>query len=433
MGPCDADVAIVGGGYSGLWTAYYLTRLRPGLRVVLLEAERIGFGASGRNGGWCSCHFVGVEALLARAATRPVGIALQRAVFEAVDEIGRLCRSERIDCDYHRGGMLHFAANEAELHRLRERRRLLEACGFGREDHLWMDAGECRRRLGTPLALGGLLERHAAAVDPARLVLGLARAVERGGATLFEESPAVLVEPGRVRSVAGEVQAPVVLRATEGYTPRLPGVARDVIPVHSWMIATEPLSDALWDEIGLADRELFGDGRRMVTYGQKTRDGRIAFGSRGTYRFGSRIEERSGPDDPHFAPVRARLIEMLPMLERVAITHAWGGPLAIARDGRPFVTFDRATGFGAIGGYTGSGVAAAHLAGRSLAEIVVGEESPRTALPFVRGRPRRWEIEPLRWVGIASVLRVGEAADAAERRGRFPRLRDWFFRTMAGG
>lgn len=428
-----ADVAIVGGGYSGLWTAYYLAGRRPDLRISVLDAQWVGFGASGRNGGWCSSHFGGVDAMMARPGEREAGIALQRAVFDAVDEVGRVSRTEGIDCGFHKGGMLHFAANPGELERLRARAEALDAYGFGPDDHTWLDATTCKRRLTTAKCLGGLLERHTAAVHPLRLARGLAAAAEQRGVTIFENSHVEEIGPGRLRGAHGVVHAAITIRATEGYTPLLPGSARDVIPIHSWMVATEPLTPATWDEIGLADREVFGDGRRMVTYGQRTEDGRIAFGSRGTYRFGSRIEERSGPEDPHFAPVRARLVEMLPVLQNVRLTHAWGGPLAATRDGRPFVCFHRESGFGALGGYTGSGVAAANLTGRTLADLVAGVDSERTRLPFVRPLPRRWEIEPLRWLGVTTVLRAGESADAAERRGARPRGRDWMFQTMAHG
>lgn len=429
----DVDVAIVGGGYSALWTAYYLTREKPALRVAVLEAERIGFGASGRNGGWCSSHFAGVEAQMADPSRRKAGVALQRAAFDAVDEVGRVCRDEGIACGFHSGGMLHVATNRGEQARLRGRKRLLETCGFGEDDHVWLDPAACRDRLRAAANLGGLFERHAAAVDPARLVRGLAAAAERRGVAIFERSRVEEIGVDGVMCRGGAVRADIVVRATEGYTPLLPGAARDVVPIHSWMIATEPLSDDLWDEIGLPNREVFGDGRRMVTYGQRTEDGRIAFGSRGTYRFGSRIEEHVGPGDPHFAPVRERLVGLLPCLAKTRITHAWGGPLAAARDGRPFVFFDRATGRGALGGYLGSGVAASNLTGRTLADLILGRTTDRTRLSFVRSLPPRWEIEPFRWLGVTLALAAGESADAAERRGRTPRLRDGVFRALSGG
>lgn len=431
QGSIEADVVLVGAGYSGLWTAYYLAERNPDLRVVVLEERHVGFGASGRNGGWCSSHFAGVEDWMANPRTRPIGIALQRAMFDAVDEVGRVCAAHEIECGFHTGGMLHVATNAAERERLLGRAGLLDSCGFGEEDHVWLEESVCRDRLRTRRNLGGLLERHAAAVQPAVLVRGLADVVERRGTTIYEGTRVQEIEENGARCASGFVRAPIVLRATEGYTPRLAGAKRDVAPIHSWMIATEPLPSSLWDEIGLADRELFGDARRIVTYGQRTEDDRIAFGSRGTYRFGSRLEVHERIDDPHFAPVRERLVELLPMLADVRFTHAWGGPLAATRDGLPFVSFDPATGRGAVGGYLGSGVAASNLLGRTCADLVLGNDDDRTRLPFVRSPPARWEPEPLRWLGVRAALQLGEAADAAERRGRTPRLRDWLFQQLA--
>ena len=183
------------------------------------------------------------------------------------------------------------------------------------------------------------------------------------------------------------------------------------------MLATEPLPDAMWDDIGLADRQTFGDLRHLVIYGQRTADGRVAFGGRGApYDYGSHI--RSNADFPAetFAPVREALIEVFPQLSDVAITHRWGGVLGVARTWLPTVGLDRATGIGWAGGYVGSGVAATNLAGRTLADLITGVTSPRTRFPWVDVRTRNWELEPFRWLGINAALKVMTSADAAEQR-----------------
>ena len=271
-----------------------------------------------------------------------------------------------------------------------------------------------------------------AAVHPAKLVRGLARAAERRGVTVYERTPAVRIGPGLVDTPAGRVRAPVVVRATEGYTPMLPGHRRTVAPVYSLMIATEPLPDPLWTGIGWRDRETVTDGRHLIIYAQRTADGRIAFGGRGApYHFGSRVRPAYDRDAAVFARLRAALVELLPALAEVEITHGWGGPLAIPRDWFPSVGFDRGSGLGWAGGYVGDGVACSALAGHTLAELICGLDTERTRLPWAVHRSRRWEPEPLRWAGINAGLRVRAAADRREARtGRPTRLAAVFDRII---
>jgi len=192
-----------------------------------------------------------------------------------------------------------------------------------------------------------------------------------------------------------------IIRATEAYTP-----GRQVVPVYSLMIATAPLPASTWDEIGLRDRETFSDGRRLVIYGQRTADGRLAFGGRGApYHFGSRIDPSFDTHDTVHAALRRTLIDLFPQLEGVEITNRWGGPLGIARDWHPSVGFDVGTRIGWAGGYVGDGVAATNLAGRTLADLILGRRSELTRLPWVNHRARRWEAEPLRWLGINAALK----------------------------
>ncbi|MCH7586130.1 MAG: FAD-dependent oxidoreductase, partial [Acidobacteria bacterium] len=207
---------------------------------------------------------------------------------------------------------------------------------------------------------------------------------------------------------------------------------RTLAPLYSLMVATEPLGDDLWAEIGLAQRQTFADDRHLVVYGQRTADGRIAFGGRGApYGFGSRIdpaiEQRSRVHDR----IVATLIELLPMLSNVAITHRWGGVLGVPRDWFPSVGFDRPSGIGWAGGYVGEGVAASNLAGRTLAELITDTDSPRVDLPWVGHRSRNWEPEPLRWLAINGALRVMGMADRTEARwGRDSLLARGMWRLM---
>jgi glycine/D-amino acid oxidase-like deaminating enzyme len=215
-----------------------------------------------------------------------------------------------------------------------------------------------------------------------------------------------------------------VVRATEAWTSTLAGERRSLAPVYSLMVATEPLTEAQWATIGLAEREVFADHRHVIVYGQRTVDDRLAFGGRGApYHFGSRIRSEFDHEESVFADLRDTLTDVLPQLEDVAFTHAWGGPLGISRDWQPSVGHDPSTGLGWAGGYVGDGVAASNLAGRTLADLVTGRHTPITELAWVGHRSRRWEPEPLRWAGINAGLRLAHAADREEARtGRPARL-----------
>ncbi|MCW2809159.1 MAG: glycine/D-amino acid oxidase [Marmoricola sp.] len=423
-GPASYDVAIVGAGLTGLWTAYYLRRADPALRIVVLEQEIAGFGASGRNGGWCSALFPTSWDLLVKESSADGALRLHRAMHETVREVGRVAEREGIDAHFHQGGTVVLASTPLQLERLVESVRIARARGFSEDDQRMLDAGEARRMLAAEPVLGGMFTPHCAAIHPARLVRGLARVVEAAGVPIFEQTPVRSIGPGRVETDAGTVRAGVVLRATEGYTPGLEGLRRTVVPVYSLMVATEPLDDATWDSIGLGDRPTFTDGRHLIIYGQRTADGRLAFGGRGApYHFGSRISPAYDAEPRVFDDLRAVLRRMLPQLGDARFTHQWGGCLGITRDWAASVGLDRATGMGWAGGYVGDGVATTNLVGRTLADLVTGADSDLVTLPWVNHRSRPWEPEPLRWLGINAGLRAMTLADSEElRTGRQSRI-----------
>jgi glycine/D-amino acid oxidase-like deaminating enzyme len=424
----QVDVAIVGAGYTGLWTAYYLKTHAPELRVAVVEAEVAGFGASGRNGGWCEGFLAGLDSQLADTRSRPRALALQRAMFDTVDEVGRAAAQEKIDCHYKKGGYLRLATSGPQLEDLRESLRFYRELGFGDDVIRWLEPGESAQRARVPMCRGAIFTPHCAVIHPARLARGLAEAVVRKGVALYERSPVQRIESRRVVTPGGSLRADVVVRAVEGYTPRLPGEKRTLIPLHSQMIATEPLSDEQWKEIGLSERETFADSRRTVTYGQRTADGRIAFGGRGRYYYASRIRDRFAADDPLFARVHAALRSIFPALSGVRITHRWGGALAVPRNWQPGVGVDRRTGLAWAGGYVGEGVAATNLAARTLADLILERDTDLVRLPWAQQGWPRWEPEPLRWLGVTGVRTVGESADAAEfRSDRRPAVRAAIF------
>ena len=380
----SADVVIIGAGFTGLWTAYELLVRDPTLEVVIVEAEIAGFGASGRNGGWCSALFAGSREATAKTHGRNAAVALQREMFHSIDEIARVIDTERIDAHFHKGGNLELATRPTHVERLKAHVQSERRWGFGADDVRWLEADEASARIKADGALGGVYTPHCARIHPARLVRGLAQAVERRGGVIYERSRVVELAPRRVTSVGGEVRAESVILATEGYTPTLPGHRRDVAPVYSLMIATEPLPTRVWDAIGWSGRETLSDGRHLIIYAQRTADDRIAFGGRGApYHFRSKIRDDFDRDPAVFAELRSVLTELFPSVAGARITHEWGGPLGVPRDWYSSVGYNRASGLGWAGGYVGDGVTTTNLAGRTLADLVLGTESELTALPWV--------------------------------------------------
>ncbi|HEY3090434.1 MAG TPA: FAD-binding oxidoreductase [Jatrophihabitantaceae bacterium] len=416
-GDTTVDVAVVGAGFTGLWTAYYLLGADPSLRVALVEQAYAGFGASGRNGGWCSALFPVSAAALAREHGHDAAVAHYAAMRDSVAEVVRVAHTEGIDADIAVGGTVVLARSWPQLDRARA--EVAEAREFGIELGL-LDAGAAQHRLNASSVLGGTFTPDCAAIHPGKLVRGLADVVERRGAAIYEATRATRITPHTVTTEAGTLRAGVVVRATEGYTAGLSKMRRAVVPVYSLMVATEPLPDATWDEIGLGERETFSDFRHLIIYGQRTADGRLAFGGRGApYHFGSRVAPSYDRVPRVFAALRATLIELFPNLRDVAITHRWGGPLGVARDWHASVGLDRDNGLAWAGGYVGDGVSTTNLAGRTLADLIVQRESSLVGLPWVDHHSPQWEPEPLRWLGANAALRAMTWADAAEiRRGR---------------
>ncbi len=416
-GDLDVDVAVVGGGFTGLWTAYYLAEADPGLRIAVIERDVVGFGASGRNGGWCSALFAVPEAKLDQAGGPGAGVAMRRAMVETVPEVGRVVEAESIECAFAHGGTVVLARTGVQLERARHEVAEARARGVGEADLRLLSAAEASSMARATSVLGGTYTPHCAAVDPARLVRGLARAVERRGVAIYEQTEARSLRPGVVETAQGTVRAATVVRATEGYTRTLRGEGRTLVPVYSLMIATEPLPTAFWDRAGLARRETFADHRHLVIYGQRTEDGRMAFGGRGApYHFGSAIRSEYDRDPDVHEALRHTLVDLFPDLSGAEITHRWGGPLGIARDWFTSVGLDPATGMGWAGGYVGDGVSTTNLAGRTLRDLILRRDTDLTALPWVGHRSKRWEPEPLRFLGINAGLRLAASADHAEER-----------------
>lgn len=409
-GDTDADVAIVGGGLTGLWTAWYLHERDPALRIVVLEKEIAGFGASGRNGGWCSALFPRSTASLERAHGRDAAIAMRRAMIGTVPEVGRVTDGLGIDCDFATGGTISYVRSEVQKRAALA--EIAEAEHYGVDEIGWRGPDDVH----AAGALGASFDRNCASLHPAKLVRGLAAVLEARGVRILEHTEVMSVAPGRVETARGVVTADRVVVATEGYTATFPATHRRILPLYSLMIATEPLPPAFWDEIGVAHGQTFTDYRHLLIYGQRTADDRFAFGGRGArYHWGSAI--RAGYDRvPRvFGHLRRTLVELFPAVADAAVTHRWGGPLGVSRDWHASVTYDPATRIGRAGGYVGDGLSTTNLAGRTLADLLTDADTELTRLPWVGHRSPDWEPEPLRFLGANAGMLAMSAADVEER------------------
>jgi glycine/D-amino acid oxidase-like deaminating enzyme len=416
-GSHEADVCIVGGGFTGLWTAYELKRAEPSLVVVVLEAQHVGFGASGRNGGWVLGKLSGSRAAWRQRGGPHGARTMVRAIQQTVEEVGTVVARENIECDWQHSGTLTVAQSDTQLERLRAQ-AASERAELG-EDLAWevLDADQLAARLHVDGGRGALYTPHCARVQPARLVAGLAAAAERAGAVIQESTAVRSIEPGLVVTAGGSVRAPYVLRATEGYTADLPGEHRALLPMNSSMIVTEPLGDSAWAQIGWDEAETLLDGSHLYTYSQRTADGRIAIGGRGVpYRFGSRTDREGPVPERTVQELQARLTTLFPVLSAVRVARAWHGILGVSRDWCPTVGLDRRTGLGFAGGYAGEGVAAANLAARTLRDLVLKRDTDLTRLPWVGNPARDWEPEPLRFIGARGIYTLYRLADRQERR-----------------
>ncbi|MHA6695979.1 NAD(P)/FAD-dependent oxidoreductase [Homoserinimonas sp. A520] len=418
-GDLTADIAIVGGGLTGLWTAYYLARRDPSLNIVILEKEIAGFGASGRNGGWCSALFPTSTTGLERRHGRDAAIRMRRAMVETVDEVGRVTAENGIDCDFARGGTLTFVHSDAQ--RTRAEADIAEASAYGVDLLSWSENRDY------------VLDPACARLHPAKLVRGLASVVERLGVTIYEQTEVLDYSPHAVVTTRGTVRCTTVVIATEGYGASLPKTHRRVLPLYSLMIATEPLTDEAWSEIGIEHGQTFADYRHLLVYGQRTADNRFAFGGRGArYHWGSSIRPEYDRALRVFEHLRKTLIEFFPQTADAAITHTWGGPLGVPRDWHATVGYEPERGLAWAGGYVGDGLSTTNLAGRTLADLITETESDLTRLPWVGHNSPAWEPEPLRFIGSNLGLLAMTIADTEEKLTRRPSIAAMVMAPLTG-
>ena len=433
----DVDVLIIGAGYTGLWTAYYLKRHAPELSVAIVEAQTAGFGASGRNGGWLMGNLLGEDRLLAGLC-----VEQRRESFDLLhgipDEVKRVIDREGIDCDYRKGGALYCAARYPEQEAtMRRYLAKLHAQGLSDADYRWLGQSELAQQIRVAKPYGGIFTPHVATIHPAKLVRGLARAVERMGVQIFEQSPVIQWQSGGARTAKAQVRSRWVVPAVEGYANTLARLGRYQLPVQSLIVATEPLSETVWETIGLSQGQAFGESSRQVTYGQRTVDNRLVFGARGGYQFGGRLRENFDLTAGEVELRRYLFGELFPQLKNVQISHAWGGNLGMSRRFQPHMLCDRQHGIALAGGYGGEGVGASHLGGRTLADLILQRDTLEIKQPWVLTQGgldalKAWEPEPCRWLGYNAIIRSFVYEDKTLANPNSPPWRRQFASRLAG-
>jgi len=396
------DVVIVGGGFSGLWTAHHLKEWEPTLRIAILEKNLVGSGASGRNGGWVSALYPIEDHKLLKHVEEQSIHDLHFHLRKTIDDIGNFASTEGIDCGFTKGGTLVVARNEGQLKRITTH---IE------EGYTLLSARETRSRINMNGALGSIFTPHCAVINPAALVAGLARSLEKRGVSIFENTEGFISSSKSVSVSGNQLDSKFVVRAIEAYHE----CSTDQVPIYSLMIATESLPSQVFDEIGIHDRETFAEASHLVTYAQRTTDDRLAIGGRGApYAWGSRRDDESEHHPQDHERLRAMAREWFPILRKFEFTHSWGGAVGVTRDWAPYVrTSDN---YGEMGGYAGDGVGLSYLAAGAMADLILEKKSKRSQLPFVQWRNPRWEPEPLRWIAINGAIKLSGLADKEERR-----------------
>jgi glycine/D-amino acid oxidase-like deaminating enzyme len=430
----ETDVAIIGAGFSGLWTAYYLKKLMPNSRIVIIDANEVGFGASGRNGGWCSGFMPNSIDELAELHGREAAIEMYRQSFATLDEIESVLVNENIDCDFHRGGTICGATNSVQASRVTSGITKFHDFGFTEDDIRQLSQTEVEHRINISNLQLASYTPHCAVIHPAKLVDGLARVVEKLGVKIYENSPVTQYQSGSIKTNHVTCRAQLIIRATEGFTSSIKTHRRILAPLYSYMIATSPLTESQLQTLGWKNRETYHDARNMIIYCQLTADKRIAFGGRGApYHFASRVKPSYNTHPLIHEKICNSMREIFEKIGDLEITHKWGGPLGVPRNWNPSVNFDARSGLGSLGGYVGDGVAASNLAARTMAHLIAEDNHELTQLCWANNQSRKWEVEPLRYFGINGLLKISESMDAYESKTNSPdRIRTKILDTFLG-
>jgi len=402
------DVVIVGGGYSGMWTAHHLLNSSPDLTIAILEAHQVGSGASGRNGGWASALYPIEDSELAKHASAQNIANLHTELEKSIDEIGQFAAQSQENIAFIKSGSLTIARSNAQFERIKK--------GLLPRESI-LDKDQTLMKIKMSDTVGASFNPDCATINPTQLVVALAKSLAQRGVHIFENTFAEITSDGVVKVSGKAIESKFVVRAIEAYHEK----NREQIPIYSLMIATEPLPDEFWTKYGLDNRPTFHENRHLVTYAQRTSDNRIAMGGRGApYKWGSARSNKSEQHAKIHKQLRETAIQWFPELKNYSFTHAWGGAVTVKRDWAPYLQWDGH--FGAFGGYVGDGVTLSYLAANSMADLILGKNTVRATLPYVGWKSAKWEPEPFRWLGVNLGIKLSELADIEEKITRRPSL-----------
>lgn len=404
QGEREVDVAVIGGGFTGVMTAYHLKLAEPSLRVALLEAKTIGYGASGRNGSFAmtvvGLGFDVAPLLMGKERFQ----AAHRYMMRAVDELDRLILSEKLDCERLRPGFLRMATTQAYVKRLKGQVERMNALGF--DDIYWIDQAEARRRVDSPRYLGALWEPRLVLVNPAKLVRAERELARNLGVEIYENTPALEIARGerfRLATPQGVLIARKLAFATNAYSHLFPALKRKQIPAFTYMIATEPLTPQQLEPIGWQGQEGIEDARNLIHYYRITPERRVVIGGGPVgLTYANRLDGDSSASA--WRHLEQHLRWLFPSLRDARITHRWGGPFSVTLDLTPAMGYlgDRRAVYSL--GCIGHGVSASHLNAQVLRDLLLERQSELLECPFVNRRVIPWPPEPLR-IGVALALR----------------------------
>jgi glycine/D-amino acid oxidase-like deaminating enzyme len=411
-GEIRVDVAVIGGGFTGLSTAYHIKKDSPGMEVAVLEAEVIGFGASGRNGGFSMTLF-GLEPAVTKALFgQERTVEAHRYMERAVDYVDDLVREHDIQSDYEFSGFLRAATTPGYVKRIKHDLEILVSMGITGID--WIEADEIREQVNSPLFLGGWWEPRCGLMNPAKQARELKRIVQASGAQVYENTPVTEVRRDdrfKLKTPKGTLDAEKIVFATNAYSHLIPHLRRKQVPAFTHMVVTEPLAGRQLATIGWQNRQGLEDARNLVHYFRLTADNRIAMGgSDVSLAFGGDMQRDM--NERIFADLEGDVVKLFPNLEGIRFTHRWGGPVSVTVDMAPAIGYlgDKRAVYSL--GCVGHGVSMTHLNGWTLADMILERQSDLTSVWFVNRRTLPWPPEPLRLIlsqAIRGYLRIEDA------------------------